>query len=110
MIVGKLDRRIEIQEPVTTQDTFGAESVAWQTFARVWAQATPMQAKERHQSAQIRESKVYSFVIRHLVGVESTFRIVFESEIYRILGVAEIGRRIGLEITAEYFEKHGTST
>lgn len=109
MIFGRLDRRIDIERPVVTIDTFGAESTTWEVFARVWAEAQPLRTAERYQSAQIREAKAYTFRIRYLSGLETTMRIRYRNELYRITGIAEMGRRVGQEISAEYLEGHGAS-
>ena len=104
MIIGRLDRLIEIQYPSRAKNTFGEETVVWKLHARVWAQAQPLQALERFKAAQERESKVYTFRLRYVKGVKSDMRVYHDSQSYRILGIAELGRREGLELTAEYFE------
>lgn len=107
MYIGKMDRQVEIQYRANTQDSTGEDVPTWKTLARVWAQATPMNAKERFASEMERESKVYTFRIRYIKGVQADMRLVHESQNYRITGIAEIGRREGLELTAEYFQSHG---
>lgn len=104
-----MDRRIEIQYPSRTKNDIGEETETWVRFARVWANARPLRAAERFASAMERESKVYTFRIRWLKNVEPDMRIVFDSQNYRIIGIAEMGRRDGLEITAEYFQESGKS-
>lgn len=104
MIIGRMDRRIEFQTPGNTRDSMGSFVQTWTTFLRVWAQAKPLRASERFSSDQQRESKVYTFLIRYRDGITSDMRIVYNEEYYRISGIAEINRREGLEITAEYLQ------
>ena len=40
------------------------------------------------------------FVIRWLAGIDATMRVVHDGKVYDIQGLAEIGTRDGLEITA----------
>lgn len=107
MNIGRMDRLVEIQYPKLTRDTIGGDSTEWKRFARVWAQAIPLMAKERYRSAEIRESKTYTFRIRFLRNLGSEMRIIHDEQPYRITGIAELGRKEGLEITAEYLQDAG---
>jgi len=102
MRAGKLDREIVIQRQAgTTQSASGKPVESWVTFASVWASVVPLSATERFRSDAKHSVRVSSFSIRWLDGVLPTMRIVYEGLNWRILGIAELGRRDGLEITAE---------
>lgn len=107
MNIGRMDRLIEIQYPERTQNEFGEAVDTWTRFARVWAQAVPLRTTERFASAAQRESKVYTFRIRYMRGIGPEMRIVHDSQNYRIIGIAELNRREGIELTAEYFQESG---
>lgn len=107
MNIGRMDRLIEIQYPERTANAIGEKIETWTRFAKVWAQATPLRSTERFTSAQERLSKVYTFKIRYLKNLGPEMRIYYETEYFRIVGIAEIGRREGIEITAEYFQGSG---
>jgi head-tail adaptor len=38
MIIGKADRRIEFEKPTATVNAYGEESLAWASYATVWAE------------------------------------------------------------------------
>lgn len=107
MILGLMDRRIEFQAYTPTTNTAGGDSPAWFKHIEVWAQAKPMKAAERFEADQFKEIKTYTFIIRYRRSITSDMRILFNGEYYRILGLAELGRREGLEITAEYMQRGG---
>ena len=107
MNIGRMDRLIEIQYPERTVNAIGERTDVWTRFALAWAQATPLRTTERFTSAQERESKVYTFKVRFMRGITSDMRIVHDEQYYRITGIAEIGRREGIELTAEYFQESG---
>jgi SPP1 family predicted phage head-tail adaptor len=105
--VGGMDRRITIEAPSRSQDGFGDAPATWATFKAVWAKATPLRATERFISQQSRATKASSFLIRYIPGVTPEMRILFDGEYYAITGIAEVGRREALEISAESMERYG---
>jgi head-tail adaptor len=100
---GKLDRRIIIQTPLPrTKKNSGAEEDAWTTFKdNVPAQVIPISASERFTSDGLHSVKVNRFRIRYLPGILPIFRLSYDGSYWRISGIAEIGRREGLDILAE---------
>ncbi len=100
MRAGRMDRYITIEEPTTILDTFGGDHTTWSEFAKCWAQRADVKARERFNADQIMAEEVATFRIRWREGIKPTFRILSENKIYLIVGLAELGRRAGLEITA----------
>ena len=103
-MIGQMDREIVIESPSSSLNSLNEPIVTWGTFASVWAWVKPMTARERFASDALRASRVSNFRIRWLSGVLPTMRIRFDGEIYRILGLSEVGRRRFLDITAETFK------
>lgn len=100
MRAGKLDRRITIEQAAYSQDDFGQEQPVWTTFAERAAQRMDMKGTERFAANQVMATITATFRIRYLPGLKPTMRIVHEGKTYDITGIAELGRRRGLEITA----------
>ena len=46
-VIGRLDRRVEIQEQAITRDALGGESVDWVNVAKVWAGYMQTAARRR---------------------------------------------------------------
>ena len=101
MRTGKMNRYITIETPTVTQDSFGGEVTTWATFAVVWAARVDMKARERFNSDQIQAKETTTWRIRWLINVQPDMRITYSGKVYEIIGLAELGRTAGLEITTE---------
>ena len=99
-----MDRYIDIQKPLRVANEFNEDEETWVSHARVWAEAVPLRATERFESSAVRQVKEYTFRLRYRKGVTPDMRIQYENEFFRIKGIAEVGRRHSLEISAEYME------
>lgn len=100
MEAGKLDRRITIERFTATTDEVGGETQAWTGVAEVWAAVEPISDGERWRAAEVAASVTTRFRIRWGQGVTVEDRIGYDGRTYDIVGVKEIGRREGQEITA----------
>lgn len=97
--VGRRDRRIRIQQPLTQRTARGDETVNWIPFARLWAEIVPLRGTESVE-AQALQAR-FDTIIRTLwcAGVTTDMRIVGPGgQVYDIRNIAEIGRRDGLEM------------
>jgi len=102
---GELDREITIESFTTVQDGRGEETEEWSTFAEIWASKRPMSATERFASNGTHSVETANFRVRYLEGVLPTMRIVDEvGRKWRITGIAEYRRKVGLDLTAEIIE------
>lgn len=101
MKAGALDREITIEVATETVNAAGEVAQAWATFAECWAAVKPMTASERYKSDARHSARVSVFSVRYVAGVLPTMRIVYEGLNWRILGIAEVNRNEGLDITAE---------
>jgi SPP1 family predicted phage head-tail adaptor len=104
MEVGALDRRVTIETATKTKDSYGGIVVSWASLGTYWANVRPMVARERFISGAIRENNVSVFTIRYRTGFDVEARISYDGKLYRIIGIAERGRREWTEITAEVMQ------
>lgn len=100
MQAGSMDRYIEIQTPDFTTDAAGERIATWSTYANVWAAKRDVTAREKFAGDQDLAEETAVFRLWWLDGVNATMQIVHDGKVYGIEGVAEIGRREGLELTA----------
>ena len=100
LAAGDLDRRITFERAIGTTDDLGGEVHNWGEHATVWAQVLPISDGERWRAAEVAASVTTRFRIRWGAGVTVEDRIAYDGRIYDIVGVKEIGRREGQEITA----------
>jgi SPP1 family predicted phage head-tail adaptor len=101
MLAGKLDRRITIQQPVETQNSFGEVVVSFTNFAEVWAEVIHVSGREILTAGQILPDATLKINIRWLAGINEKFRILYENVAYDIQYIAELKRREGLQITVK---------
>lgn len=85
---GKLRNRIELQHKVTPRDPVTLEfgEPEWQMFAKVWAQVSPLSARDLIAAQAAQSEATARIVIRYRSGVLPTMRIVYRDEVYSIVG------------------------
>ncbi len=110
MNLGPLDRRIRIERPTVTKDaTYGSPTVAWSTFATVWAsveEIMPSRGESNSNGLRIGE-RAERIRARYLAGVSSDMRVVYLDRANRLMKITtqavELGRKDGIEfMTAEF--------
>ncbi len=100
---GRLDRRITLQVSALQKDAAGAPVLTWSDVATVWARYIPVGGREFYsaQAAQQIAGETARFLIRWRADLTARHRIVFDGKTWNIRNLAELGRREGLELTAE---------
>jgi SPP1 family predicted phage head-tail adaptor len=103
MRAGQLDRKITIQHYTTTRSPLGDEVLSWVNLVPpVWAQVLPVSGREFANATleQKLTEKTQRFRIRWLASArkDTKLRIVYDGETYDVKHIAEIGRRVGLEL------------
>lgn len=100
MRAGRLNRRITIQTPTEVQDDHGQPIPSWATFRTVWAEVKQQPGKESFDADQVVAETNTIFRIRYLTGLTRKMRISYNSDLYDIHSIAEIGFKEGHEIRA----------
>lgn len=104
MRAGRRDRRVMIQTRTDTRAPSGEPIEGWADVGEVWAGKRDVRAGQRFGAAQIMAEVDTIFeMVRRPGGVEltpDTHRLVFGGRVYRIHGVAEIGRNKSIEVAA----------
>ena len=100
MNIGTLDRRITFQTFTTVQDAAGEPIKTWTDLITVDASKRDITGRERFTARQELAQETTVFRIRYRTDVNPTHRIVYDSKTYDIEGLAELGRRVALDITA----------
>lgn len=94
------DRRIEIQQKTLTQDSYGEPIETWQTLFPAWAEVKEIKGEERFARSQEKAEIDTVFVIRYRRNLSPLMRVLYEGREYNIQSLAEVGRRVDLEIHA----------
>lgn len=98
---GRLDRRVVIQRKTVAQDAVGEPVETWATWQTVWMGKKDIRAEERLRSDQELAAETTVWMSHWINGLLYEDRLVSEGKTYDIVAIAEIGRRAGLEITAQ---------
>ena len=93
MRAGRLRHLVVIQEPTETNDSQGQAIKAWGTFATVHAAVEPLNGREYFAAAQINAETTTKIVIRWLDGITQKMRISYDSKVYNIESIRNIGER-----------------
>jgi len=103
MIAGPLDRRVTLRRAAETTNDLNEKVQTWADLVTVWGSKTDVSDGERVRAQAIGSSITTRFQVRWSSITETVTpkdRVVCEGREYEITGVKEIGRRVGVEITA----------
>lgn len=100
-----MDRKIKLFEPIETQDPDSGEILPKKRLIAVLAaERRDTQASERYTAEQKIATQAAVFFTRYKSGITAKTIMEHEDKEWRITGIAEIGRKDGLQITAELVE------
>lgn len=98
--IGRMDRRITIQNFTATQDESGGEILTWSDWKHVSANMTyPSTAGAEQylglgeQGLQQTALRTQIFTIRYITGLNEKMRVIYEHSIYDVITIKELGRR-----------------
>jgi head-tail adaptor len=101
---GRLDRLVDIEREQVTQGETGEEERVWVIWRQVYMGKRDIRGEERFDANQelATETTVWTSHWIEGIGYEDRLRPQGEpNKVYDIVGLAELGRRSGLEITAK---------
>lgn len=103
MKAGDLNRLITVLRREQTGTTIANEPIfEWLPVRRISANVRYLKADERFDGNQVFAWSTVVFKTRWFPGLEPTDVISFDGRNYNVSGYAEIGRRVGLEITGTW--------
>ena len=98
---GRLDRLVTIERKTTTRSSTGAVVETWAPWKAVWMGKRDIRATERFRADQDLAVETTVWDSHYIDGMRSDDRLSVEGKVYDILGIREVGRRMGIEITAQ---------
>lgn len=99
---GKLDQRIEIQQPSNVSDGGGGFTKTFAKIASVWAHVRANSGREIYEDERTNALSLATFTIRNRSDVFENDRIVWNAEKYNVRQVRREGvRAMYLQILAE---------
>lgn len=100
---GSLDRKITIQRATMVPNAAGEDVPTWADLVTVRASKTDIPDGERWRAAEVAATITTRFQVRWnalTASVTPKDRIICEGRVYEVSHSKEIGRAVGLEITA----------
>lgn len=98
---GRLDRVVTIERHTVVQDEFGQPIETWTAWKQVMMGRRDLRADERFRAPLEQASEVAVWTTHYIDGVTAKdHRLNYHGDIWDVIGVAEMGRRSGLELTA----------
>lgn len=108
MRIGSLDRPIQLQRLVRTQDETGAENEAWATFVSTFANIKHLSGLETVRSEVPISVVKASIRIRLRDDVDATCRVLYRGTIYDIKAVMpDLESREYLDLACEAGQNNG---
>ena len=102
MVVGKMDRRITIQQNSGVIDSLtGEQTDAWTDVCEVWGRRIQNAGMQRMQGEQPISVGTDLWFIRFRSDVTEAMRVVYDSVNYEILSIQEIGRKDSLKLMVQ---------
>ncbi len=102
LAAGKLNKRVTVQQQVTTIDTEGLSDTNWVTVATVWAAIEPLSVREFLTAQQVQSGVNGKITLRWQPTWSAPMRIVHGPTIYNLVGVLP-DNRSGVEyVTIPY--------
>lgn len=89
MNIGKLNKRITIQQNATITDDEGTVIEGWQDFKKAWASIEPLTLKYREfMSAQALNSEItIQIKIRYTKEITPKMRVLYGTRVFEIIAV-----------------------
>ena len=101
MVIGEMDRRIQLGTYTTAKNLSGEDVRTWSWSSAIWANVKTDGGQEVTQAAQLVGESVAVFVIRYRTGYDQSKRLKYNSKEYDILSIDEIERKEYLSIKAK---------
>ena len=93
MRAGKLDKRLDIEQPISTQDSSGSPVISWLAVGTVWASIEPIKGREALTSNQVLGTMDARIRIRQhplLAAINPKWRCKYNGQFFNIISVAHI--------------------
>jgi SPP1 family predicted phage head-tail adaptor len=93
MRAGLLRHQITIQTSTVSRDSSGSTIDTWATYAVVMAAYEPQSGSESFKEDQEQATQTVKYRIRFLAGITPKMRVLFDSRVFDILSVIDVGGR-----------------
>lgn len=99
MNIGRLDRKITIEQQTRATNSIGEYTSTWSTYHTAFANVQRGTGNEKVEAEQVTATSKVKFKIRFFDGIDESMRISYNNNYYDITDIQELGRE-GLLISA----------
>lgn len=89
---GDLDKRVIIQYPALSRDSYGAETQTWTDLVTVWAGIITDSGREFFAAQKINSEVTAVIKIRYRADIKTTMRIKYGNRFFDILFVNDVNQ------------------
>ena len=101
MNVSNFRYKIVIEQVTKTKDSYGAEDTVWSTYKTLSASKKELGGTDVISNQEVFKTNTVEFTTHYREGITDDMRVVFNTEYYKILNIAEVGFKTGLIIRCE---------
>jgi SPP1 family predicted phage head-tail adaptor len=102
MRAGNLDRKVTLQQRTLAAANARGEKIAsYSTLAEVWGERRDVSGREFFAAGQLHAEASTRFLIRYRSSLTTVHRVVCEGVTYDVVHIAEVGRRVGIELVCK---------
>ena len=110
-VVGDLRRRVALQAPTDSIDSYGQAIRTWATYATVWASVVSTPGSEPQSALMQSSVTTYTITMRYRTDVLPTHRMIYGAITLNIVGLSTVeGVNKHLKITAVQVESDAPAT
>lgn len=88
--IGRMRRRLTIQQPVDADDDAGGSVRSYAELATVFAAVEPVSSRRETDAGEDRAIATHRIVIRYRTDVTAQHRLVLGTRVFRILGIVDV--------------------
>ena len=99
MNIGRLDRKIVVEQETFSNNSIGEYTSAWSVFHSAFASVAKVSGSESVEADQITATNKVRFKIRFFDGINESMRVLYNGSYYDIIEIQELDRE-GLYLTA----------
>lgn len=90
VVIGRLNKRLELQEPTETQGPNGEPQIEWTTVATRWGSLEPLSGREGLMAKQAGSTTTHRIRLWHCAGLDEKWQIKWGERIFRIENVRNV--------------------
>lgn len=85
--IGKARRRVSLQAPTASKNSYGESVNSWSDVAQRWALIEPLTGRELWQAQQVQADVSHKVTVRNFPGIKSDWRVIYKGRVFNVVFV-----------------------